>query len=306
MSLLDTRIERARGGVSAVTASTRDRSHARAWIALALSAAVVAAWAVGQLIHDRPDYAERSGPGWLPLAAAGLAAAGVILLLTGRPQLPRLHRALLWGGLLLMVWASGGLLLDLLRLVPGLMPDGVDWPGLLTRALALAAFVAIARLVFVRPAAHAAARGAGWCGYAALALALPYPVLKTWWALGGSFGLLWPGADGLTGSFTLWLPAVPWLLAAALSLLLVLTPRRLPRRLLLLAGWSATAIVATFGPAACWAFFTDLAEGEVETGGMQTWVFGVVYGSWFLWAIAAAAATRAYQVRTAPASATRC
>ena len=107
------------------------------------------------------------------------------------------------------------------------------------------------------------------------------------------------GADGLAGSFALWLPAVPWLLAAALSLLLVLTPRRLPRRLLLLAGWSATAIVATFGPAACWAFFTGLANGDTDSGGMATWVFGVIYGSWFLWAIVAAAATRSYQVRSA-------
>ena len=66
------------------------------------------------------------------------------------------------------------------------------------------------------------------------------------------------------------------LLAAGLSLLLVLTPPWLPRRLLLLAGWSATAIVATFGPAACWGFFSGLAEGDIETGGMATWVFGVV------------------------------
>jgi len=234
------------------------------------------------------------------LAASGLAAAGIILLLTGRPQLPRLQRALIWGGLLLMVWAAGGLPLDLLRLVPGgLMPDGVDWPGLVTRALALAAFVALARLVFVRPVARAATRRAAWYGYAALALALPYPVHKTWWALGGSFGLRWPGADGLAGSFVLWLPAVPWLLAAALSLLLVLTPRWLPRRLLLLAGWFATAIVATFGPAACWAFVTGLVNGDIDSGGMATWVFGLVYGSWFLWAIAAAAATRSYQLRSA-------
>ncbi len=275
-------------------------SRAAPWIALALSAAVVAAWAVGQFVHDRPTYAEDSAPDWLPLAAAALAAAGIILLLTARPRLPRLQRALIWGGLLLMVWAAGGLLLDLLRLVPGgFMPEGVDWPGLLTRVLALAAFVALAPLVFVRPAARAATPSAVWYGFAAFGLALTYPMLKTYWALGGSFGLRWPGADGLDGSFALWLPAVPWLLAAALSLLLVLTPRWLPRRLLLLAGWSATAIVATFGPAACWAFVTGLIAGDIDSGGMATWVFGVVYGSWFLWAIAAAAATRSYQVRTA-------
>ena len=71
--------------------------------------------------------------------------------------------------------------------------------GLVTRALALAAFVALACLVFARPVARSATRRAAWYGYAAFALALPYPVLKTWWALGGSFGLRWPGADGLAG-----------------------------------------------------------------------------------------------------------
>jgi hypothetical protein len=67
----------------------------------------------------------------------------------------------------------------------------------------------------------------------------------------------------------------------------------------LLAGWLATAAVATIGPAACWSFVTELASGDIETGGMSTRVFGLVYGSWFLWAIAAAAATRSYQLRSA-------
>ena len=103
----------------------------------------------------------------------------------------------------------------------------------------------------------------------------------------------------MAGSFALWLPAVPWLLAAALSLLLVSTPRRIPRRLLLVAGWFASVVVATFGLSACSAFVIDLLRGDVDPGGMATWVFGLVYGSWFLWAIAAGAATRSYQVRSA-------
>ena len=140
------------------------------------------------------------------------------------------------------------------------MPPGVDWAGLATRALALAALVVLAHLTLARPAA--AAPAVSWYGYAALALALPYPVLKTWWALGGSLGLRWPGAEGLAGSFALWLPAVPWLLAAALSLLLVLTPRWLPRRLLLVAGWSATVVVAMIGPAACWTLVSGLIAGR--------------------------------------------
>jgi hypothetical protein len=177
------------------------------------------------------------------------------------------------------------------------MPPGVDWPGLATRALALTTLVVVAHLVLARPAAPS--RAVSWYGYAALALALPYPVLKTWWALGGSLGLRWPGGDGLGGSFALWLPAVPWLLAAALSLLLVLTPRWLPRRLLLAASWSATVVVAMIGPVACWSVVSGLIRGDADFGAMYGWVFGLFYGSWFLWAIAAGAATRSYQVRSA-------
>jgi hypothetical protein len=208
-----------------------------------------------------------------------------------------------------MVWAASGLLIDLLRvagrLAPGLMPQEVDWPGLATRTLALAAVVVLARHFLGSPAAPLSSRevrssrAAACYGYAAFALALTYPALKTCWALGGTLGLRWPGAEGLAGSFALWLPAVPWLLAAALSLLLVLTPRWMPRRPLLAAGWSATAVVAMFGPSACWAFVTGLIAGNADFGDIAPWVFGLFYGSWFLWAIAAAAATRAYQLRSA-------
>ncbi len=282
--------------------SKTSRSRAEAWTALALCVAVVAAGILQQLVHDRPAYAEMFGPSWLPLAAAGVAAVGILMRLTDRPQL-RLRRALSWSGLLLMLWAAGGLMIDLLRVVslvvPGLMPSGVDWLGLATRAFACAVAVVLAHLALESPSALASTRVATWYGYAALAFALPYPVLKTWWALGGSFGLRWPGADGLAGSFALWLPAVPWLLAATLSLLLVATPRWLPRRPLLAAGWFASVVVATFGLSACSAFVVGLLRGDVDSGGMATWVFGLVYGSWFLWAIAAGAATRSYQLRSA-------
>jgi hypothetical protein len=208
-----------------------------------------------------------------------------------------------------MLWAASGLPLDLLRVtslvVPGLMPPGVDWLGLAARASALGALVVLAHLALARPAIPATSGDirshtpVNWYGYAAIALALPYPLLKTWWALGGDFGLRWQGAFGLDGSFPLWLPAVPWLLAAVLSLLLVVTPRWLPRRLLLTAGWAATVIVATVGPAACWSLVNGVIDGTAEFGGMDGWVFGLFYGSWLLWAIAAGAATRAYQVRCA-------
>ena len=73
----------------------------------------------------------------------------------------------------------------------------------------------------------------------------------------------------------------------------------MPRRLLLAAGWSATAVVAMIGPAACWALVTAVVSGRDPKSGIAIWVLGLLYGSWLLWAIAAGAATRSYQLRSA-------
>jgi hypothetical protein len=271
-------------------------SRVEPWIALALCAAVLGAGALEQFVRSRPAHAGAFAPTWIPLAAAGLAAAGIIPL-NGRPQWVRVRRALHWSGLLLMVWAANGLPLDLLRLTR-LIPLPVNWSGLATKTLAFAAAVVLARLALARPAASASTRAATWYGYAAFLLALPYPALRTNWALGGTLGLGWPGAAG--HGLAPWLLSIPWLLAAAVSLLLVPTWRRMPRRLLLTAGWTATAIVALIGPAACWALVRGLASGrDPFVNGIAIWVFGLFYGSWLLWALAAGAATRSYQLRSA-------
>jgi hypothetical protein len=55
------------------------------------------------------------------------------------------------------------------------------------------------------------------------------------------------------------------------------------------------------GPAAIWSLISRLLkDGKLEGAeGIAGWVFGLFYTSWFLWAIAAAAATRSYQLRSA-------
>jgi hypothetical protein len=262
------------------------------WMAPGLCAAVLAAAALEQFARNRPILTARV---WIPLVATGLAAAGILRM--NGPRWPRVLRVLRWSALLLMVWAAQGLPLDLLRLTP-LIPLGVDWPRLATRTLALAAAVVLARFALARPAAPAPTRAAAWYGYAALVLALPYPILRTSWALGGTLGLAWAGAAG--HGWLPWLACIPWLLAAALSLLLVPTWRWMPRRLLLTAGWFATAIVALIGPAACWALVTKVAAGgDLGPKGMATWVPSLFYASWLLWAVAAGVATRSYQFRSA-------
>ena len=276
----------------------RAAGHIEAWVGLGLCGAVLAAALVQRLVPSRPSYAEVFAPGWIALPAAVLAGLAVMATLHDdhSPSPPRL--VLYWSGCLLMAWASGGLLLDLLRVV-GLIPLGVDWPGMVTRALALAASVVLAHLTLFRPPRGSRGQVPNWFGWVACVLALPYPLLKTWWALGGTLGLSGANAGELAGSFALWLPSIPFLLAAILSLLLVPTWRRIPRWVLLTAGWAATAIAANVGPAACWALVTAKVHGSPGPEGMDTWVTPLFYGSWLLFAIAIGAATRSYQLRSA-------
>jgi hypothetical protein len=286
-------------------------SRIESWMALALCVAVALGRTVGHFLSTHPAGALVPAPAWLPLAAAAFAAPGIVPL-DRRPQWLPVQRASRWTALLLMVWAANGLPFDLLTMT-GMMgrraASGaiviatVDWPGLATRTLALAGAVVLARLALARPTASASARPATWYGYAAFVLALPYPVIRAVWALGGTPGLSRPGAGGV--GYAPLLFAIPWVLAAVLSLLLVPTWRWMPRRLLLVAGWTATAIVGMIGPVACWALISVLVAPaaapaqDVRNLGIAAWVPALFYGSWFLFPIAAGAATRSYQLRSA-------
>ena len=92
------------------------RTSIEPWVALVLCAAVSAAAVVELLLPGRPAYAGSFAPGWLPLAAAAIAATGVVVRLHDVTRRPRLGGVLSWSGLLLMLWTAGGLPLDLLRL----------------------------------------------------------------------------------------------------------------------------------------------------------------------------------------------
>ena len=275
------------------------RRRSGKWIALSLCAMVLVAGVLEQLIRNRQDYAANFAPVWIPFVAAVIAAAGIIRL-NGNQRWIKVQGAMRWIGLLLMVWTANGLPFVLLRISP-LKSSGFDWPGLATRMLALVTAIMLARIVLAHQAAAASNRLATWYAYAAFVLALPYPVLRICWAFGGTIGITIPGAAG--SGFAPLLFAIPWMLAAALSLFLVYTPGWMPRQLLLIAGWTATAIVAMIGPLACWFLVTQLIAGTLRVPeGMKIWVPCLFYSSWFLWAIAAGAAVRSYQLRSAGTS----
>lgn len=271
--------------------------RAERWIGLALCAGIVVGWAIQRLVPS-PSILPALAPDWLSPAAAGIAAAALAPL-EGPPLWRSAQKALWWCSLCLMVWSANGLPLDVLRVV-GLIPVGVDWAELATRGFALGVALVLIHPALALPADPRSLHPATWYGYAAFVFAMPYPVLRTIWAFGGTLGLGWPGAAG--EGVVPWLFSIPWLVAAAVSLLLVSPPRWIPRRLLLAGGWSGTAIVGMIGPAACWSLVAAVLGGaDPALGGIELWVFALFYGSWLLWAIVAGAATRSYQLRSAAA-----
>ena len=277
--------------------TTKSRITKESWFAVALCITVMGAWAIQNFIFI--DHSKPSSPVWLPPTASMLAILGIMGLSTAWEQL---WRAIYMIGLLFMIWAANKLLFDFLTMTGTFgdpttgQPARVDWPGMISRLTAFAAAVVLARNVLKVPAAGSRTP-ASWYGYAAFILALPYPLLRVIWAFGGTLGITRPGAAG--EGFQPLIIAIPWILAAILSLLLVSPRKWIHRRLLLFAGWTATAIVASIGPAAFWSVIKILTSGDNMTkGDINFWFFSLFYTSWFLWAIAGFAATRSYQLRT--------
>ena len=271
-------------------------SHYRSenWIALFLCVAVIVSRILEQSFQNQFDGSSILALVWIPLVVTVFIATGFIRM-DEQPVLLRIRQMVYWGCLLLMVWVANGLPFDILRMA-GLIPMPVNWPGFVTKVLAFAVVVILIHQTFPVPVKNR--HVTRLYGYAAFILALPYPVLRTCWMFGGTLGLNSAGAAG-TG-FIPWLASIPWWIAAILSLLLVSKRFFLPRRLLLAAGWSATAVVALIGPVACRVLISDLLKGEdTGFGDMAIWVPCLFYFSWLFYAVAIGAATRSFQLRTA-------
>ncbi|MER6299872.1 hypothetical protein ABT247_09900 [Kitasatospora sp. NPDC001539] len=163
-----------------------------------------------------------------------------------------------------------------------------------------------------RPAPDGRLRAPAWSGYAAVALSLPYPVVKLAWECGSDLGITRPELiHGIRGG---WVPVVPALVGSVLSLALVrpwgrVFPRwvpavggsRVPRVLVLGPACFSTALLAQVGPAAFMSGVRHYFGPRKPTDdfGLRPWVPLTFYASWMLWGPALGAATWEYHRTTA-------
>jgi hypothetical protein len=146
-------------------------------------------------------------PAWITPVAAGLGFAAALAL-----HLPVKHLrtvfAINGAALAMLLLTAGGVLFDIVmtiswRVVPAFRTP--DWPVAATRVLAFVTAIVLFRAVVhyrrcargERPACGRSAstppvRQRLWLGYAGFLFGLPYPVIKTSWALGGTIGLDYP------------------------------------------------------------------------------------------------------------------
>lgn len=241
------------------------------------------------------DYGTGLVPSLVPWVAAGLvlvvAVAGLTRWATSRVA------GLLAAALAVATgWSVAVLLFDALRVVR-LVPLPLSGWGLALRLLLLAGAAAA-----VLPILHAhqvrrgrcpacsrwrpggLARIPRWPVAVGVGFALPYPVLRVVWLLGGTIGK--------TGGPELADPALQLAMAVAGALLValavVLLVGRGPTWLRAVLGLGGlvvgTGLACTFGPAAAGVVSMLLAEGldVPPAAGLSVWVFALFYCSWTL------------------------
>jgi hypothetical protein len=269
------------------------------------------------------DYTKGFAPSWVAALAALLGVVATFGAM-GWPReglLPR--RPVLaagWCGCVLMVWSASGVIFDGLRAlavlgVPGMLPPVVDWPGFANRTLAVVAGALLAATVLSYqrasrggctrcghddgPASPVPSRR--WLGYTACALALPYPLLKVYWSLGGAMARSAVGTTSVEG-----FPIGEIVAFASVGFVALALSRRwgriFPRRLLLVGGWAATGALVTMGALAAFGSLGQvlgLVDGPARFGS-GGWIVDLVYGSWLLLGVALGGAVVAYQRRTLP------
>ncbi|GLY12540.1 hypothetical protein [Pseudobacillus badius] len=152
----------------------------------------------------------------------------------------------------------------------------------------------------------------GWGYVAALAL-LPYAILKSLWAWGSTMGLTTKQAvqdvagfgdtlkEGPAFLYTLYtigidFTAILAILASLFALAFVTSwGEKLPKRLLIISGWSVGVLTVLISFLTALQFLGVLPKGYAE--GLASWVYVVTYGGLFLWGVTIFIATLAFQHR---------
>jgi len=266
---------------------------------LTILAAVTAAAAVGELVAGPgAAYSAVFPPPWLALLGVAASAVSVIAHRHGQARPAEVAG---WTAAVVLLGASGGVVLDLFRgfyAVTGI-PAGefavVDVPGLVTRGAALlTAFTAMLMARRTRQAAAPGSAGNRPVGRGLLIVGLvatvPYPVLKLAFWLGGD-DAGFPAAE--IACFSL---AALWLI-----LLSVGRVRVLPRWIVSAGGWFAALVLLSMGALMVFGLLSQaagLAAAAVQFGsGAASVMVFAVYGCWLLLGVVMAAATVRYGER---------
>lgn len=281
-------------------------------VPLLVAAALVAVvTAVALLVGPSAEYSAIFPPAWLGFVGAASAAVAIICSRSAE----RVAEASAWVAALLLLGASGGVVLDALRgffAVTGI-PAGafsvVDLSGFAARLMSLvAAFVALRFARALRRSTVEAARAAERRGarrrllLSGLALCVPYPLLKiVWWMSGdqSEFEVGFPAME--LAAFSI----------AALGLVTLCTRAgaRLPRRLVSLGGWCGSFVLLSMGALMLFGLLSQrlglvAADVDLGDGGRAVMVFAV-YSTWFALGAIVAAATVLYEEATRDVSAGR-
>ncbi|WP_307360533.1 hypothetical protein [Microbacterium murale] len=286
-------------------APTPPRPSAPSPVPLLVAAVLVAVvTAVALLVGSSAEYSAIFPPAWLGFVGSVLAVVAIVC----NHSAERVAEASAWVASLMLLGASGGVVLDALRAffaVTGI-PAGafsvVDLPGFAARLMSLVA--AFAALRFARalrrstldPARSGERRGARRILLlSGLVLCVPYPLLKiVWWMSGdqSEFEVGFPAME--LAAFSI----------AALGLLMLCTSAgaRLPRRLVSLGGWCGSFVLLSMGALMLFGLLSQrlglvAADVDLGDGGRAVMVFAV-YSTWFALGAIVAAATVLYEEAT--------
>lgn len=316
-----------------MTTASRDPGPVRrGWSVIAAGVALALVRAMEPHLPGAHDYIGVRGitPPWVPWAAAA-ATVGVgiaVLVPPGTRTDPR--RVIVragWATCVLLSWSAAGIVFDGFRAffrITGI-PAGefaiVDWPGFLTRSIALVALVLLGyatlrlqrSLVGACPRCgrrpgHSSAAGTGRFAYAACALAFVYPAVKFYWWLGGRLGRPAVYTEGFPAMETAMLAG-----GVLLSLALVrpwgrvfprwvpfLAGRRVPRSIPIGAGWALSITLVLHGATSVFGLLGSLLSGLPLPldGSANSWIILTVYASWSLFGAALLGATQHYRRQT--------